>query len=43
LKKSGISFKEQSIMTAEERRWWFKQIEEEKDAIERRIKGSRQL
>lgn len=43
LKKSGISFIEQSYMTAEERKWWFNKMEEEQEEFNRKLKGSKEL
>ncbi|MBW2149326.1 MAG: hypothetical protein JRI22_20180 [Deltaproteobacteria bacterium] len=39
LKKSGVSFFEQAYMTAEERSWWFDQIEKENEDIQRKSGG----
>ena len=38
LKSKGVSFWEQAQMTAEERKWWFKKIEEENDRMKQSSK-----
>lgn len=43
LSSKNISFSDQYKMTAEERKWWIRQVEEENERMKKAARGSTEL